>query len=485
MLALLEKRTQRRSIRRNLIEWCQFCGYEPALHHRLLIDQLQRVATGEVDRLAIFMPPGSAKSTYGSVLFPAWFMANRPGNHVIAASHTIELARRWGRQVKRLFVDHSATLGAQLAADSQAMGRWALDTKGEYLSAGTGQAIAGFRADLAIIDDPVGSRADADSEVYRQNAWDWYKGDIWPRLKPGGRIVLIQTRWHEDDLAGRILAESKLTGEHWRVVSLPAVAEGDDLLGRKPGEFLWDDTYGYGNTLRLAQITQTPRNWSALYQQRPAPETGDYFKEEWLRPYVRAPDINTLITYGGSDFAVTADGGDYTVHVVIGIDPEDRPWLLDLWRGQTASDVWVETLCDMIKRWKPSGWARELGQIKSGVGPFLEKRARERKTWTAFEDFPTRGDKAVRAQSIRGRMAMMGLHVPVGEKWYADLRAELLSFPAGKHDDQVDALGLVGQLLDKMGSGRKLRLEEFTFTPEKDAYRKPSVDIPLDSWKTM
>jgi hypothetical protein len=110
--------------------------------------------------------------------------------------------------------------------------------------------------------------------------------------------------WHEDDLAGRILEEAKVTGERWRVISLPAVAEEDDLLGRKPGEFLWDDdTYGYGNTLRLAQITQTPRNWSALYQQRPAPETGDYFKEEWLRPYVKAPDLNTLVTYGASDFA--------------------------------------------------------------------------------------------------------------------------------------------------------------------------------------
>jgi predicted phage terminase large subunit-like protein len=152
---------------------------------------------------------------------------------------------------------------------------------------------------------------------------------------------------------------------------------------------------------------------------------------------------------------VTANGGDYTVHVVIGIDPDERPWLLDLWRSQTASNVWVETWCDMVLKWKPLGWGFEQGQIKSGVGPFLEKRARERKAWTTMQTFPTRGDKAVRAQSIRGRMALMGLHVPTFRGWYADLRSELLSFPAGKHDDQVDALGLVGQLLDLMAKGRR------------------------------
>jgi predicted phage terminase large subunit-like protein len=147
---------------------------------------------------------------------------------------------------------------------------------------------------------------------------------------------------------------------------------------------------------------------------------------------------------------------------------------LDLWRGQTASNVWVESWCDLVKMWKPYGWAFEQGQIKSGVGPFLEKRARERQTWTAIETFPTRGDKAVRAQSIRGRMEQMGLQVPIHEPWYADLRSELLSFPAGKHDDQVDALGLVGQLLDQMTGGRILK-DELKIPQPSDSYR-PAVE---------
>jgi predicted phage terminase large subunit-like protein len=479
----LDAEILRRKVRRSLARWCLHCGFEPALHHMLLIDRLQKVALGEIDRLAVFMPPGSAKSTYGSILFPPWFMAAMPGASIIAASHTTELAEKWGRRIRNLIVEHGPTLGIALAGDSKAAGRWALTTGGEYYAAGVGVGIAGFRADLAVIDDPIRSREDADSENVREKVWDWYKSDLSTRLRPGGRVVLIQTRWHEDDLAGRALEEMACGRDQWEVVSLPAEAEANDLLYRKPGEWLWDDAYGYAKFLQHEKATQTARNWSALYQQRPAPDTGDYFKEEWLRPYLKVPDRSTLLTYGGSDFAVTANGGDYTVHVVIGIDPEDRPWLLDLWRGQTASDLWVESWCDLVKKWKPNGWGFEQGQIKSGVGPFLVKRARERKTWTVMEDFPTRGDKAVRAQSIRGRMAMMGLHVPTHEAWYPDLRAELLSFPAGKHDDQVDALGLVGQLLDLMGSGQKWKPEDLKVELKNDAYR--SVEIPLDGFKTM
>jgi predicted phage terminase large subunit-like protein len=151
---------------------------------------------------------------------------------------------------------------------------------------------------------------------------------------------------------------------------------------------------------------------------------------------------------------VTSSGGDYTVHIVIGIDPENRIYLLDLWRAQASSDVWVEAFCDLVVKWKPLEWAEETGQIRSGVGPFLEARARDRQAYVARRQFPTRGDKAVRAQSVRGRMALMGLYVPTGATWYPDFRAELMSFPSGKHDDQIDALGLIGQLLDVVVSGQ-------------------------------
>lgn len=268
-------------------------------------------------------------------------------------------------------------------------------------------------------------------------------------------------------------------GDRWDVISLPALAETDDPLGRTVGQPLWPE---WEDELELARKRRAvgPRDWSALYQQRPAPEDGDYFKAEWLKPYETAPAISTLRIYGGSDYAVTADGGDYTVHVVVGLDPEGKMFLLDLWRKQAASDVWIESFCDLVLQWKPMTWAEEQGQIKSGVGPFLERRMRERKAYVAREQFPTRGDKAVRAQSIRGRMALEGLHVPINAPWYPALRSELLSFPAGKHDDAVDALGLVGQLLDKMTNGRAIESNQ----PKRklDWFERP--DVSAVDWRT-
>src|SRR6476660_728921 len=147
---------------------------------------------------------------------------------------------------------------------------------------------------------------------------------------------------------------------------------------------------------------------------------------------------------------------------------------------QTASDEWVEALCDLVLEWKPIWWAEEKTQITSGVGPYIDRRQRERKAFCYREQFPTRGDKAVRAQSIRGRMALEGLYVPVNAPWYAEFRSELLGFPAGKHDDQVDALGLVGQLLDKMIPGLKPAAPE---TPKPDSgYRSIGLTERAADW---
>lgn len=432
------------------------------------------------------MPPGSAKSTYASILFPPWYLAQHPADALIAASHTQELAERWGRKVRNLMNEHKLILGVGLSDDSHAAGRWETDQGGDYFAAGVGGAITGRRADLVVIDDPVRSREDVESDLLREKTWEWYFSDLYTRLKPRGRIVLIQTRWHEDDLAGRLLAAAAVGGDQWRVINLPALAEENDALGRKPGEALWPEWEDLAALERKRQAFATSgqiRDWTALYQQRPAPEEGDYFKAEWLKPYDTVPARDTLRVYGGSDYAVTADGGDFTCHVVVGLDPDGRMYLLDLWRKQASSDEWVESFCDLVKQWKPIGWAEEQGQIRAGVGPYLDRRQRERNAYVAREPFPTRGDKAVRAQSIRGRMALEGLYVPVKAPWYSALRAELLSFPAGKHDDCVDALGLVGQLLDWMVAGTKP--EDPTKPKNPSGYtRRDDSDLHSNDWIT-
>lgn len=430
-----------------------------AHHHELILDAADRCIDRHNGRLMIFMPPGSAKSTYGSVIIPAYAMGKRPGFKVIAVSYGSDLARKLGRRTRSVVKQAAfvALFSTALSAESSAADEWALENGSEYMSGGILSGITGNRADLVVVDDPIKGRQEAESEVIRKRTIEAFDDDVKTRLKPGGSIIIIQTRWHEEDLAGSILpigyaGESGMIecrdGQVWEVICIPAKAErGDDPLGRQVGEYIWPEWFPADH---WAQFERKPRTWASLYQQRPAPEEGDLFLADWLRPYTAMPAMDTLSVYGGSDYAVTADGGDYTVHIVIGMDPEQRLWLLDLWREQASSDRWVEAFCDLVIKWRPAWWAEETGQIKAGVGPFLERRMRERRAYVARETFPTRGDKAVRAQSIRGRMALDGLYVPVNAPWYSAFRSELLTFPTGRNDDQVDALGLVGQLLDKI-----------------------------------
>jgi predicted phage terminase large subunit-like protein len=282
--------------------------------------------------------------------------------------------------------------------------------------------------------------------------------------------VLIMTRWHEDDLAGWLLTEQANGGEQWDVLSIPAFAEANDPLGRAVNEPLWPEWF---TEEMWTEARRDVRRWISLYQQRPAPDEGDYFRRDWLKSVDSLPAESTMHVYGASDYAVTSGGGDYTCHVVVGIAPDERMYLLDVWRQQAGADVWVESWCDLVRRWKPLAWAEEAGQIKAGIGPFRDKRAIERKAFTHCRTFPTRGDKAIRAQSIRGRMAMSGLHYVPGARWEADLVSELLAFPAGKFDDQVDALGLVGQLLDDVTAGVAPKSKK---PPERGDYRPARDD---------
>jgi predicted phage terminase large subunit-like protein len=455
----------RKSVRRSLLEWSIKAGYQPATHHRRLITELEALEGDQIallelraepfDTLLVMMPPGAAKSTYVNMLYPSWLMSRSPDRSVLTASHASELAEKWGRRTRNLVHQFGQVLGVQLAADSQAAHRWATTKGGEYYAVGVGVGIAGFRADHGIIDDPFGSREDAESDTIRDRIWDWYTDDFTARLTPHARQVIMHTRWHDDDLAGRKQRQMELLGRSVRVLKLPAEAQPGDPIGRAPGVMLWDEPggYDYGGMLRLRKQDSDARTWSSLYQQDPVPPEGDFFRAEWLIPVEHMPPANSLRIYGGSDYAVTSNGGDYTVHVLLGIDPNGAPWLVDLWRHQASSDVWVDALADLVIKWRPRQWAEEQGQIKSGVGPYRDRVMRERQAWVVFDAFPTRGDKAVRAQSIRGYVAQHGLRIPAAAPWRNDVLRELLRFPFGEHDDIVDALGLVGQLLDRVLRG--------------------------------
>lgn len=434
----------------------QWPGYKDAHHHRLIARHLEAVERGDIKRLMITMPPRHGKSMLASEFFPAWYIGRNPDHYVVTATYAQELADDFGRKVKNQIEDEAYKAifpGVSLADDSKSAKRFHIDgslggyehstgQRGAFYAVGVGGPLTGRGAHLLLIDDPVKNREDAESEVIRKKTKDWYTSTAYTRLMPGGRIVIIQTRWHEDDLAGWLQEEHKHEG--WVVLNLPAINEA--------GEALWPDQYDV-EALEKIKRALPPRDWSALYQQSPSPDTGDYFKREWINLVDFKPAIETLSIYGGSDYAVTSDGGDYTVHAVVGVDHEGRLWLLDLWRQQASSDRWVDAFCDLVRKWKPIGWAEETGQIKSGVGPFLSKRMMETGSYVAREQFPTRGDKGVRAQSIRGRMALSGLFVHKDAPFVSDLISEMMSFPVGVHDDQVDAIALCGQLMDRMDMG--------------------------------
>lgn len=437
----------------------------PAKHHQYIDTKLEALERGDIRRLMIFMPPGYAKSTYVSQLFISWYLGRRPTDMVIFASHTHELAASWGRKARNMLRMPEWPFPAVLAADKQGEHEWYTDRGGGYFAVGVGGSVTGRRADLGVIDDPIRSREDADSETIRDKIWDWWKADFRTRLKPGARVVIIQTRWHENDLAGRLLPEgwydsgtvTSTEGEEWEVVSLPAIAETNDPLGRNVGDPLWPEWFPLDQVLaeKAAQSGASERNWSALYQQRPAPEEGDFFRREWLEFYAGQPRREALRIYGASDYAITANGGDWTVHGICGVDENDDLYVLDWWRAQVDTAQAVDAWAAMVAQWRPVQWGEDKAQIEKALGPFIDKRQRELGVYVHREKLPTAvsaggHQKEMRAQAIRGRLSQGKVWLPAHASWVNDLVSELLQFPTGKNDDQVDVMSLFGRMLSKM-----------------------------------
>lgn len=428
---------RRRWARRDLIGFTEYvnAAYETAQHHRLIGDALNAVETGDVTRLMIFMPPRHGKSELASRKFPAYCLGRNPTWEVIAASYNADLANDFGRDVRDVVNSSESQRlfpALTLRQDSRAVDRWHTGAGGAYRAVGVGTAATGRGADLFLIDDPFKDRADADSETIRDRVWSWYRSTAYTRLSPDGRIVLIQTRWHEDDLAGRLL-ENQEGGDKWEVLDLPALS--------KAGEALWPERFDEERLQRI-KANIGPREWSALYQQRPQPDEGGFFQRAWFQTWLEKPAH--LRIYGTSDYAVTDEGGDYTAHRIWGVDHKGDLYRLDGWRGQTTADVWIDKKLDLIAKWKPLAWFGESGVIQKAIEPMLIRRMRERQIRCRLEWLPSIHDKPTRARGFQARAAMGGVWFEVG----ADI-GEFLQFPAGKHDDDVDCASLIGRALDE------------------------------------
>ncbi len=405
--------------------------YQHAVHQKKLDEHLEAIERGDIDRLMVFMPPRHGKSEKASKRFPSWYLGRNPTRQIIAASYNSDLATGFGREVRNIMVSpeyDEVFPNVKLRQDSRAADRMNTEQGGAYFAVGVGTATTGRGAHLGLIDDPFKDREDADSELQRNRVWDWYRSTFYTRLMPGGAIIVIQTRWHEDDLSGRLLNHD---AAQWTVLDLPAISD--------KGEALWPEWYDIPALHRIRD-TIGPREWSALYQQKPQPDEGGFFQRAWFEEWTEKPLLNI---YGTSDYAVTDEGGDYTVHRIWGVDSQDNLYRLDGWRGQTSADVWIEQKIDLIAKWKPFAWFGEAGVIQKAVEPMLIRRMRERKTFCRMEWIPSIHDKPTRARGFQARAAMGKVKFEKG----ADL-SEFLSFPAGKHDDEVDVAGLIGRALD-------------------------------------
>ena len=330
---LATERALRNRVRADLAAWAALAlaprGHKPAAHHRLILAELEHLSAARTDRLMLLLPPGSAKSTYASLVFPPWWLARHPHSSVIATSHTASLARHFGRGVRGLIETHATRLGYQLDPASRAAHRFATTSGGEYYATGVRGPITGRRADLILIDDPVKSQAEADSPAARDQLWDWFRSDLVTRLKPGGRMVLVMTRWHPDDLGGRIQDGP----DPWRILRLPALAEPGDPLGREPGDALWpswEDTAA----IERKRALLGERTFAALFQQEPRHRTGRLFHAAKI-----AIADDTMPTTGAVrawDLAATAAtrgrDPDYTVGLKLARDPAGGFVVLDIVR---------------------------------------------------------------------------------------------------------------------------------------------------------
>lgn len=453
--AILWEKEKRLISTQGFLPYCQKYCRDNALtlakHQIFMAEKLERVMNTPNSRLIIKTAPGHAKSTYASILAPTYFLGRFPRKNIIMTTHTQEFSDRWGRKCRGIIQEPSYQyiFNTGLSKESSAASRFDLENGSSYFGSGILGNFTGLRGDLIIGDDWYRGIEDADSEVIRQKIWDAWIWDLRTRLKPDGSIILIGTPWHEDDHFGRIMVSKDK--DKWEIIELPALAKENDVLGRGIGAPLWPDyiTLEMLHDIRDSLDIQDIRMWNSLYQVSPTIEDGNYLRKEWEQYVTYLPPH--LDYYGASDYAVTDGKGDFTVHIIIGHDPKtDDIYIVDVWRKQSVSDVWVSAFFDLVKKYKPLVWAEESGQIIKTLDPYIKKEMKSpEQRYVLRHQFTSSTEKTARARSFQAYMAAGKVYI-LKDIWVEDLVKEMRSFPSGKNDDQVDALGLIGRMLNEM-----------------------------------
>ena len=506
--------------------------YKDGWVHKDICRRLERfskeVAEGKSPRLMLLMPPRHGKSEIASRNFPAWHLGQYPDHEFIACSYNVSLAMDFSRKVKQIIADplYENIFDTRLDPNNQSTETWGLkEERGGYVAAGIGGAITGKGAHILLIDDPVKNAEEADSADTREKIWEWYLSTAYSRLAPGGGVLIIQTWWHDDDLAGRLQTMMKeghddAHVDQFEVIKYPAIAEADEWLNhetdlieyvehnedmalatnadgdatavkdsrlkamaralnaemdptqrtllRVKGEPLHPDRYDLEKLMRIKAQNKGGRWWSALYQQNPVPADGSYFTKDQFRRS-QPPRLQGSYVYMAWDFAISEKKqSDYTVGTVGLQDQDDVLHVVDQVRFKSGNAFFiVESILNLASKWySPTlilGF--EDGQIWRAIEALLKKRMRERKFYPSIVVLKPITDKMARARPLQGRMQQGMVSFNTNGEWFDTLRAEMLRFPAGAHDDQVDSLAWMTQLV----IGR-------------EAPRKTEVK-PMKSWK--
>lgn len=491
--------------RRSLIEFTKrfLPNYRAGwVHHdiaRRLEHFMQQVEAEQSPRLMLLVPPRHGKSELGSVRFPAWTLGHHPEWEFINCGYNLDLPMKFSRKVREMIRDPSYTSvfeKAQIDKESQSAEAWNLTAGGGFTAAGVGGGITGKGAHILEIDDPIKNQEEADSITTRDGLWDWYWSTAYSRLAPGGGVLLIQTCWSDDDLAGRLqqrmadaadnpdehddidqftIIKYPMMAEAWEYhnhttdlidrfeaplddshvdlrtsqreqgVSHPNKISDEYTLLRMPGEALHPERYNE-KMMRRLKANQPPRVWSALYQQNPVPDEGIYFRQEYFQFEPTPPAHYGRKVYQAWDFAIgQKQQNDWTVGTTIVQDETDNLHLVEVVRFKGDSFTIVEEILDAAERWgseptAPLTLGFEDGQIWKSIKPLLEKVMAERKMYPPYEVLKPLTDKLARARPLQGRMQQKRVWMPQGASWLPLVQKELLRFPAGAHDDIVDSL---------------------------------------------
>ena len=414
-----------------------------APHLELLSDVLMSAADNTGSRRSIVaMPPRHGKSELVSHWFPVWYLDRYPEREIILASYEASFAAEWGRKVRNSVNEFEDQLNVRLRSDSKAANRFNTDKGGGMRTAGVNGPVTGKGAHIFIIDDPFKNHEQAASQRYRDMVWNWFLSAAYTRLAPGGVVIIVNTRWHEDDLAGRVLQAGKDgVGDEYEEITFPALAEEHDVLGRKPGDPLWPARYSKSD-LEGIKNTLGPYFWGALYQQRPAPLEGNLFKRADFQIIDEPPE--NLRWYRYWDLAVsTRESADFTASAAVAFDAEGNLYIRDMVRGKME---WPDAREKLIIPTMINERHGRFRTFKHGIEKAIhgyaatQEFSRDRRLFgIPIEGINVERDKIVRAMSWQSRAALKKVYLVRGH-WIEEFLDEVVAFPNHTHDDQVDTV---------------------------------------------